>query len=61
MIQWGDEYLPLDGGPPIEPVHRGDCNERVHVVLQCEAGHEPTPREVAIRPGPGAQLRALAG
>lgn len=61
MIQWGDQYLPLDDGPPIEPRHRGTCGERVSVVLRCEAGHEPTPREVAIRPGPGAQPRALAG
>jgi DNA-binding HxlR family transcriptional regulator len=61
MIQWGDQYLPLDDGPPIEPRHRGDCDERVSVVLRCEAGHEPAAREVAMRPGPGAQPRALAG
>ena len=61
MIQWGDEYLPLDGGAPIVPRHRGECDEPVHVVMRCEAGHEPAPREVAIRPGPGAQLRELAG
>jgi len=57
MIQWADQYLPLDDGPPIEPRHRGDCAERVTVVMQCEAGHEPGPREVAFRPGPGAQPR----
>ncbi|MGW6281897.1 winged helix-turn-helix transcriptional regulator [Kribbella sp. NPDC055071] len=57
MIQWGDEYLALDDGPPLEPRHRGDCNAHVSVVLRCDAGHEPTPREVAIRPGPGARLR----
>lgn len=57
MIQWADQYLPLDSGPPIEPRHRGDCDERVTVVMRCEAGHEPTPREVVLRPGPGAQPR----
>jgi DNA-binding HxlR family transcriptional regulator len=57
MVQWADEYLPLDAGPPIEPRHRGDCGERVTVVMRCEAGHEPTPREVAFRAGPGAQPR----
>jgi len=61
MIQWGDQHLPLDDGPPIEARHRTDCGARVSVVLQCEAGHEPIPREVALRPGPGAQPRALAG
>jgi DNA-binding HxlR family transcriptional regulator len=57
MIQWADVYLPLDDGPPIEPRHRGDCGERVTVTMHCEGGHEPTPREVAFRPGPGAQPR----
>jgi DNA-binding HxlR family transcriptional regulator len=57
MLQWADQYLPLDAGPPLVPQHRGDCGERVSVVLQCECGHEPTPREVAFRPGPGAQRR----
>jgi len=60
MIQWADQYLPLDAGPPIDPRHRGDCNAHVSVVLRCEAGHEPTAREVAMRPGPGAERRKLA-
>jgi DNA-binding HxlR family transcriptional regulator len=60
MIQWGDQYLPLDGGPPIVPQHR-ECGEQINVVLRCAAGHEPDAREVAIRPGPGAEPRALAG
>jgi DNA-binding HxlR family transcriptional regulator len=57
MIQWGDQYLPLAAGAPIEPRHRGDCGERVTVTMHCEAGHDPGPREVAFRPGPGAQRR----
>jgi hypothetical protein len=59
LVQWGDQHLPLDDGPPIVPEHR-DCGEKVSVVLRCAAGHEPTPREVAIRPGPGATPRAVA-
>jgi DNA-binding HxlR family transcriptional regulator len=61
MIQWADQYLPLEDGAPIEPRHRGDCGEPVRVVLRCDAGHEPAPREVALVPGPGARRRALAG
>jgi len=57
MIQWGDQYLPLAAGAPIVPRHRGDCGERVTVTMHCEAGHELAPREVAFRPGPGAQRR----
>jgi DNA-binding HxlR family transcriptional regulator len=60
IIQWGDQYLPLDGGPPIVPRHR-DCDEPVGVALRCAAGHELEAREVAIRPGPTAKLRPLAG
>jgi DNA-binding HxlR family transcriptional regulator len=58
LVQWGDAYLALDGGPPLVPQHR-DCGEKVSVVLRCAAGHEATPREVAFRPGPGAQPRTL--
>lgn len=54
LVQWGDEHLPLDGGPPIVARHRGDCEEEVHVVMRCAAGHEPPPREIAFRPGPTA-------
>ncbi|MFI5729428.1 winged helix-turn-helix transcriptional regulator [Kribbella sp. NPDC051587] len=59
MIQWGDQYLETEGGAPIEPRHR-DCGEHVSVVLRCDAGHEPEPRQVAIRPGPGAVRRTIA-
>ncbi len=58
MVQWGDEHLPLDGGPPLIAQHR-DCGDEVTVVLRCAAGHEPTPREVAFRPGPTAQPRIV--
>jgi DNA-binding HxlR family transcriptional regulator len=57
LVQWGDEHLPLEAGPPLVAEHRGDCGEKISVVLRCAAGHEPTPREVALHPGPGAQPR----
>ena len=57
LVQWGDEHLPLEAGPPLIPEHRGDCGEKITVVLRCAAGHEPAPREVALHPGPGAQPR----
>jgi DNA-binding HxlR family transcriptional regulator len=60
LVQWGDQYLALDDGPPLIPTHRGDCGEKISVVLRCAAGHEPAPREVALRPGPGATPRAVA-
>jgi DNA-binding HxlR family transcriptional regulator len=56
LVQWGDEYLPIEAGPPLIPTHR-DCGEKVSVVLRCEAGHEPVSREVALLSGPGAQPR----
>jgi DNA-binding HxlR family transcriptional regulator len=57
LVQWGDEHLPLEAGPPLVAEHRSDCGEKISVVLRCAAGHEPTPREVALHPGPGAQPR----
>jgi DNA-binding HxlR family transcriptional regulator len=59
LVQWGDQYLPLDDGPPLLPEHRG-CGAAVTVTLQCDAGHAPTPREVAFRPGPGATPREVS-
>src|SRR5882757_8903013 len=58
MVQWGDEHLPLDGGPPMVTRHRG-CEEEVSIVMRCAAGHEPSPREVAFRPGPSAEPRPV--
>lgn len=59
LVQWGDQYLPLDSGPPLTPEHRG-CGEKISVTLQCAGGHAPTPREVAFRPGPGATPREVS-
>jgi DNA-binding HxlR family transcriptional regulator len=57
MIQWADQYLPLDAGPPLIPTHRGDCGAKVSVALHCAAGHDPASREVSLQPGPGAKPR----
>ena len=55
IAEWGDRYLVDPEGPPVEFVHRG-CDERVHPVMECDAGHRMTgPREVVTRPGPGAR------
>jgi DNA-binding HxlR family transcriptional regulator len=54
LADWGARYAAGPEGPPVEMAHRG-CGERVHAVLECEAGHRVTdPREVAPVPGPGA-------
>ncbi|ONI75786.1 transcriptional regulator [Kribbella sp. ALI-6-A] len=58
LVQWGDEHLPLDDGPPLIARHRG-CGEEVTVTMHCAAGHEPEPREVAFTPGPSAQPRTI--
>ena len=53
--EWGDRHVADRKGPPIVLVHR-DCEEPVHPVLQCEAGHEVTDmRAVVVRRGPGAR------
>jgi DNA-binding HxlR family transcriptional regulator len=52
--EWGNRYLGDPDGPPLAMSHR-DCGEPVHAVLRCEAGHELAPREVGLRPGPGAR------
>ena len=57
---WGDRYLADPEGPPIEFVHRG-CDEPLHLVMRCEAGHElERSRDVGGRPGPGAHRRAAS-
>ena len=62
MIQWGDQYLPLDGGPPIEPQPPRRLR-RSTSTSSCAARPATSRRRarVAIRPGPAAKPRALAG
>jgi DNA-binding HxlR family transcriptional regulator len=53
---WGDRHLADPGGPPTTFVHRGDCEQPVHVEVHCAAGHRiDDPRQVATRPGPGVR------
>ena len=55
LADWGARYAADPEGVPVEMAHRG-CGERVHAVLECEAGHRiDEPREVAPVPGPGAR------
>ena len=57
---WGDRYLADPEGPPIEFVHRG-CDEPLHLVMRCEAGHElERSRDAGGRPGPGAHRRVAS-
>jgi DNA-binding HxlR family transcriptional regulator len=57
IADWGDRYLADPDGPPVEIVHR-DCGSHVHAVLECASGHRvERPRDLAPRPGPGAQAR----
>ena len=55
VAAWGERYLDLPDGRPVEFAHRG-CGELVHARLECEAGHDiDDVRDVAPRPGPGAR------
>ncbi len=57
IADWGDRYVADPGGPPVEFVHRG-CGSPAHAVVECSAGHRiERPRDLAPRPGPGAQIR----
>ncbi len=56
ISHWGDRHLADPGGPPTVFVHRGECEEPVHVEVRCAAGHPiDDPRQVATRPGPGVR------
>lgn len=56
ISHWGDRHLADPGGPPTVFVHRGECEEPVHVDVRCAAGHRiDDPRQVATRPGPGVR------
>lgn len=65
LRQWGDRYTAPDG-PPVETVHRG-CGHVYEMVPTCAAcGEAVEPRDLYVRPGPGAgeeqrrQLETLA-
>lgn len=52
LLQWGDRYLALPPGPPIELRHTG-CGAAVGVEVRCAEGHPVPLRESRIHPGPG--------
>jgi DNA-binding HxlR family transcriptional regulator len=53
LMQWGDRYE-APAGPPRLMVH-GPCGHDTRPVLQCSHCEQPIePRELRVRPGPGA-------
>ena len=60
LMQWGDQYYPAEGGPPVVLRHR-ECGGEVTTHLRCaKCGAELGPRDVAAEPGPGAPAAAAA-
>jgi DNA-binding HxlR family transcriptional regulator len=63
LMQWGDRYTAGEAGPPVVHVHTG-CGHDAAARLHCaHCGEQVGPRDVRLRPGPGAnaQQRALLG
>lgn len=55
LSRWGDEFIPYDGGVRREFVH-AECGTRLDPVGCCpECGGFIPPRDVEMRPGPGAR------
>ncbi|MGR6319443.1 helix-turn-helix domain-containing protein [Micromonospora soli] len=52
LRQWGDTYAVSETGPSVRVAHH-DCGAAVHVRLRCAAGHDVSPGEVDVLPGPG--------
>ena len=51
LMQYGDQHLAEDAGPPVELRHRG-CGADVHLALVCADGHVLSGRDdLAPRPG----------
>lgn len=50
LMQWGDQHLPADAGPPLTVTH-AECGGEVRATLRCEHGHllPDTGRELALR------------
>ncbi|MEU4396549.1 helix-turn-helix domain-containing protein [Kribbella sp. NPDC023855] len=54
LTEWGDRYA-APSGPPVRFEHDG-CGGTVHHHLSCDTCRkEPTPTQLAARPGPGAR------
>ena len=57
VSEWGNRYLSDPQGPPLAFAHR-DCGAPIHTELHCAEGHRVADyRQVAPRPGPGAERR----
>ncbi len=41
LMAWGDQWMPLDGGPPVTLTH--DCGHDMHPQLVCPHCNEPAP------------------
>jgi len=58
LMQYGDQHLAEDAGPPVELRHRG-CGADVHLALVCANAHVLSGRDdLAPRPGSGARWLA---
>lgn len=54
LMHWGDEHMPLPGGPPMVIVHKGECGGRVNDRRICQGcGKELGVREARAVEGPG--------
>jgi DNA-binding HxlR family transcriptional regulator len=54
LLQWGDRHMAGEEGPPVTRVHN-PCGHATHGVMVCsECGKPLDPREMSVRPGPGA-------
>jgi DNA-binding HxlR family transcriptional regulator len=57
LMTWGDRYTAPEAGPPQVPVH-ATCGHDAGARLHCGHCGEPiAPREIQVRPGPGASKR----
>ena len=55
LSQWGEEFIPYDGGVRRVFAH-AVCGTRLDPTGSCpECGHFVPPRDVEMRPGPGAE------
>ena len=55
LAQWGDRHQAGSGGAPVNFEHR-DCDDPVTARLVCDEGHIlDEPRQLKLRPGPGAR------
>jgi DNA-binding HxlR family transcriptional regulator len=60
LARWGDRHLAGDAGPPRVFVHDA-CGHDADPELHCShCGERVDPRELSVRPGPGADADQLA-